>query len=130
MAGDELFADLVPNKRSASKSSNNGSPYGSVQDDPVVAPSYDSSSQNHRDGKGEPMVRVVGVERRLTRRNSCKVNQRHGGPQRKDAPSLKDPSASAMDVAVSAALERVMRRVMPRFDEFAEETTRCGACNN
>lgn len=61
MAGDELFADLVPNKRSASKSPDNGKPYGAGQDDPVIAPSYDStSSQNsHRDGKGEPMVCVV-----------------------------------------------------------------------
>lgn len=60
MAGDELFADLVPNRRTPSKSSNNGSPYGSVQDDPVVAPSYDSTN-NHRDGKGEPMVREQHV---------------------------------------------------------------------
>lgn len=129
MAGDELFADLVPNRRSASKSSNNGSPYGSVQDDPVVAPSYDS--QTHRDGKGEPMVCIAHVEARVTRcRVPLKPNHQHDGTQRKDAPSLKDPSASAMDVAVSAALERVMKRVMPRFEEFAEETTRYDtSCN-
>lgn len=64
----------------------------------------------------------------MSDRVQCTLQTQHtldDATQRRDAPSLKDPSASAMDVAVSAALERVMRRVMPRFEEFAEETTRC-----
>ncbi len=58
MAGEELFADLVPNKRASSKSPDNGKPYGGGQEDPVIAPSYDSTSsrENHRDG---PMVCVL-----------------------------------------------------------------------
>lgn len=48
----------------------------------------------------------------------------HVEPQRKDPPTLRDATANAVDVAVSASLERLMKRIMPRFEEFMEETTR------